>query len=309
MVKPKSQIQTAQSAPRQKTAWRSKSHVAETDDTVCPHCRNTVRASYSVCPNCGRSLTPDRCSFCGSGLKENARFCSHCGQSREGIICPECGTLNARNFCRKCNAPLTNLAQQAIKAANSDPAFKCIRAKADELAQLHARIELLKNSPSQGGDMPRLSDSDKALLEEYAELLGSIGAYTPATTTSPDTDQSEREAYSDTTMTLEDLMKAYREKAEEMNVALATLAPPPDFTPEQQRDYYSARKIMKVENVYDLSGYQPTMWICNFCGAYHCTPSECAEPNLGGTWVYISQEEYIQRFKRELNVTSKIIIE
>lgn len=309
MVKPKTQILADQSEPRQRTSWRSKAHAARTEETVCPNCRNIVKASYSICPHCGRSLIPDRCSFCGSAMKENANFCSHCGQSRNGTICPECGTLNARNFCRKCNAPLTKLAHQAIMEANSDSAFKCLRAKADELAQLHIKIELLKNAPSQGSNIPQLSDSDKAMLDEYAELLGSIGACTPVATTSLDTDKSERVTYSDTTMTLEELMKAYREKAEEMNTALAALTPPPDFTPEQQRDYYSARKILSVENVYDLSGYQPTMWICNYCGAYHCTPSECAEPQLGGKWIYISQEEYVEKFKKELNMTSRLIIE
>ncbi|MDE6286627.1 MAG: hypothetical protein K2L99_06515, partial [Muribaculaceae bacterium] len=87
--------------------------------------------------------------------------------------------------------------------------------------------------------------------------------------------------------------KAYKEKAAEMNAALAALVPPPDYTPQQKRDYFSARKVIRSHVHADLSEYNPSVWCCNYCGCLHNNPSECAEPQLGGTWIYQSPEEYI----------------
>ena len=103
-----------------------------------------------------------------------------------------------------------------------------------------------------------------------------------------------RVQYADAVLSLDEIMTAYREKVAEMNAALSAMVPPPGFVPEQQRDYYSARRVASVHTEYDLSGYQPTVWKCNLCGALHNCPSECAEPQLGGTWVYVTPEQYIE---------------
>lgn len=275
--------------------WRPKEAKKNQPGTQCPYCGDDIKASYAICPNCGRSLTPDKCSFCGAAMKPGAKFCTHCGQSREGVVCPECGTLNARNFCRKCNTPLTAMAQKAMEAAKADPAFKAVQAKAEELAELHARIEELRNGG--GESVAELSDADKALLDEYADILGSMGAYKPQPKTqSAPAPQAARRQYTDGgAPSLDDIMKAYKEKAAEMNAALAALVPPADYTPEQQRDYFSARKVIRTHTQADLSEYNPSLWCCNYCGCLHNNPSECAEPELGGTWIYQSPEEYIAK--------------
>lgn len=287
---------TPESMP--KNAWKPKQFVKDEGGEECPYCHALIVSGYAICPTCGRSLTPDKCSFCGAPKKITAKFCTRCGQSSEGLICPECGTLNSRNFCRKCNSPLTDMAQRALTTAQNDPIFKAVQKKADELAELHSRIEDLRNGSSDQLSV-ELSGEDKALLKEYADILSMIGA-SPIQVNQIDAESiteglPKRKQYSSDTTSIDELLRAYKEKAAEMNEALEALTPPRDFTPEQQRDYYSARKIATVvtETVCDMSGYRPTQWRCHFCNNLHDNPSECARPELGGVWEYISIEQYI----------------
>ncbi|MDE6300823.1 MAG: zinc ribbon domain-containing protein [Muribaculaceae bacterium] len=288
-------IKTSKSEGKPRQIWRPKPLKDKSASVECPYCGVAVKPTYVICPHCGHSLTPGKCSFCGAPMKPTAKFCTKCGQTKDGVTCPACGTLNSRNFCRKCNAPLTPMAQKALEAAQNDPAFKAVQAKARELAELHEQIESLKNTQPP----VRLSEADKALLDEYADVLGAIGATTPRPAPRMADPTPSRPQYEEKCMNLDDIMDAYRQKAEEMNAALAALTPPPDFTPEQQRDYYSARKVLNTEYTYtthvDMSGYSPSVWCCNYCGCLHNCPSECAEPQLGGTWIYVSPEEYIEQ--------------
>ena len=190
------------------------------------------------------------------------------------------------------------------------PSLQSHPSKSAELAELHARIEELRNAAETDEEsLPQLSEADCALLDEYADILGSIGAVKPKpqAVTTPET--PARQQYADITLSMDDIMAAYRSKAAEMDAALAALTPPPDFTPEQQRDYFSARKIGKVHTEYDMSGYPPSQWVCNFCGFRHNNPSECSEPQLGGTWIYVTPEQYVQENKSYLASQSSFVIE
>lgn len=273
-------------SPQPKQAWRPKSLRKESSGTVCPYCGATVNSGDAICVSCGRSLIPDKCSFCGSLMKPNAKFCTHCGQSREGVKCPECGALNSRNFCRKCNTPLTPRALKAIEAAKKDPKFKAVQKKAEELAELQSLIEEIQKGTSETKPIPQLSEEDQQLINEYASLLDSIGIEKPQIKPEAKEEEGIRKSYSTKAMSLEEIMDAYREKAAEMDEALANLVPPPEFTPEEQRDYYSARKIAR------LGQPVPMLWKCNLCGCLHPCPSECAEPQLGGVWVMVSLDEF-----------------
>lgn len=285
--------QRAKEAKQQRQTWKPKSHAKEAiADKQCPFCHKPINSGYALCPHCGHSLTPGKCSFCGAAMKAGARFCTHCGQSAQGIVCSECGTFNARNFCRRCNAPLTDMALRAVKQAASDPAFKAVEAKARELAELYTRIQSMKNG-SQGTEKTRqLSEADRAMLNEYADLLGLIGAYKPADSGSSSAEIHSETNFKDTSISFDEIMASYREKAAEMDAALAAMTPPAEFSPEQQRDYYSARQVVSHVQQIDLEGYQSVMWQCNFCGALHNNPSNCSAPELGGKWIYVSPEEF-----------------
>ena len=73
------------------------------------------------------------------------------------------------------------------------------------------------------------------------------------------------------------------EKLEEMKLLMEKLRPEGDMTPQMQRNYYSARKLPVLRKSVTKA---PVCWICNLCGCHHSHPSECAQPELGGTWVY-----------------------
>lgn len=287
-------------------AWRPKLEKVNNNSEECPYCHASISSDLAICPHCGHSLTPEKCSFCGAPMKPKAKFCSRCGQSREGVVCPECGTLNARNFCRHCNAPLTPMGRQALEQAKNDPKFKAIQKKADALAELQLQIDQLQKESAEAGHQPaELSEEDKAILNEYAEILASIGSSKIEHPQLKPIEPQKRREYSDPAANLQDIMEAYKEKAAELNATLAALVPPPEYTPEQQRDYYSARKVMTVNQEFDMSGYVPYLWKCNLCGALHQSPPECAKPELGGTWVHISVGEF-QKEHQAISVTMTI---
>lgn len=75
----------------------------------------------------------------------------------------------------------------------------------------------------------------------------------------------------------------YVQTVKSLNQLLSEMYPPAGSTPQQQRNYFSARKIAVVHQNRTLT---PTSWVCNFCGATHSNPSECAMPELGGQWLY-----------------------
>lgn len=158
--------------------------------------------------------------------------------------------------------------------------------KAAELESLRRQIEEARNAAH---EEPGLTDEDKALLDRYNTLFNSMGIPEPVQSPAP---VGSRKKYQVENLNLDEIMAAYREKAAEMDAALAALTAPPDFTPEQQRDYYSARKIATVEMEYDMSGYHPMMWRCNVCSALHPCPSDCVSPELGGQWIYLTPEQY-----------------
>lgn len=268
---------------RQNT-WRPKVPVAR-HSVNCQHCNHYCDAEWDICPECGHSLHPGKCSFCGAQTDPSKKFCTHCGQPKEGIVCPECGTHNSRNFCRKCNSPLTPRAQAACEEALSDPVFQAIQIKGEELNSLYCQIEESRNANrSQTG----LSAEDRSLLDRYDTLFKTAGISVPCQSPAV----KNRPQYHVQGLSFDEIIAAYREKAAEMDAALAALTPPPDFTPQQQRDYYSARKIARVDTQYDMSGYSPMMWRCNVCSALHPCPSDCVSPELGGQWIYISPEQY-----------------
>ncbi len=199
-----------------------------------------------------------------------------------------------------------------MEQAKKDPAFKAVQKKADELAELQRMInELQQHSETNDQTPAELSEADKALLNEYADILASIGtapikpAETKSSSQRGQAATSERRAYQDPCADLEDIMAAYREKAAELNQALSAMTPPPEYTPEQQRDYFSARKVMTINSEYDMSGYVPYLWKCNLCGALHNNPPECVKPELGGTWIHISVEDY-QKNSAPITVSASI---
>ena len=75
---------------------------------------------------------------------------------------------------------------------------------------------------------------------------------------------------------------------DEMQATLNSMLPDAGMTPQLQRNYYSARKVL-ITTVTKVK--VPLYWLCNAYNCQHSYPEECVEPWRGGRWVYSEREE------------------
>ncbi|MDE6410558.1 MAG: zinc ribbon domain-containing protein [Muribaculaceae bacterium] len=237
----------------------------------------------------------NNCSFCGSPMDEDDNFCPECGNPRSGIICPECGTLNHGSFCSKCNAPLDDLAREAVRQAKADPRFQEAERLAAELIELEEEIERLKKEASAEGNNPSgtgldtspiLSDQVKEALNKYNRLFADVAniqvketqAKTPSeTSANPISTESQ---FSIKSVTLKEAVERYKAVATQLQAKLDAMLPDAATTPQEQRNFFSARKIRSSKVVHG-----DRFWVCNYCGCKHHQPSECTKPWMGGKWI------------------------
>ena len=293
---------------------------ASSDGVGCPYCGQPVKKSWEWCPSCGHSLV-DWCTFCGADIPRGEDECPECGMSRSGIVCPKCGTRNAGGFCRKCNEPLTLAAKKELERAQKDPQFLKAAELAVQAAELLARIEAeeqevpeseikeielpedvlrlkellgkttlrrfdkLSNRSDQKRETGSVADPVEAPALRQAQGLRTSTTGEPCRTTCSAANKMKSKA---------ELRAEYSKIQEELNKALEGMLPPVGSTPQEQRNYFSARKL-PVEKVILTKGREA--WVCNFCGCWHNCPSECCEPWHGGKWVYEYKEEKILDFK------------
>lgn len=259
----------------------------------CVRCGVPIQADWEICPHCGQSLHAELCSFCGASMEADDSFCPDCGNPRTGIICPDCNTLNFRSFCRKCNRPLNEMAMQEMQKAKHDPVFQEMLALAQELADLEERI---LDTPSgeiseEDSEPPQLelSEADKKLIQQYKDLFAGSGSLKEISIPKPkplkETPVQARPKIQLNVkrVDLDEAKQLYKEKLEEMRGLMEKLRPEGDMTPQMQRNYYSARKLPVLRKSVSKA---PVCWVCNLCGCQHNQPSECAQPELGGTWIY-----------------------
>ena len=293
---------------------------ASSDGVGCPYCGQPVKKSWEWCPSCGHSLV-DWCTFCGADIPRGEDECPECGMSRSGIVCPKCGTRNAGGFCRKCNEPLTLAAKKELERAQKDPQFLKAAELAVQAAELLARIEAEEQEVPESEikeielpeDVLRLKELlGKTTLRRFDKLsdrsdqkreTGSVAdpVEAPALRQAQGLRASTTGEPCRTTCSAADKMKSkaelraeYSKIQEELNKALEGMLPPVGSTPQEQRNYFSARKL-PVEKVILTKGREA--WVCNFCGCWHNCPSECCEPWHGGKWVYEYKEEKKLDFK------------
>lgn len=259
----------------------------------CVRCGVPIQADWEICPHCGQSLHAELCSFCGASMEADDSFCPDCGNPRTGIICPDCNTLNFRSFCRKCNRPLNEMAMQEMQKAKHDPVFQEMLALAQELADLEERI---LDTPSgeiseEDSEPPQLelSEADKKLIQQYKDLfagsrsLEEISIPKPEPLKETPVQARPKIQLNVKRVDLDEAKQSYKEKLEEMRGLMEKLRPEGDMTPQMQRNYYSARKLPVLRKSVSKA---PVCWVCNLCGCQHNQPSECAQPELGGTWIY-----------------------
>ena len=264
---------------------------ASSDDIGCPHCGQPVKKSWEWCPSCGHSLV-DWCTFCGADIPRGEDECPECGMSRSGVVCPKCGTRNAGGFCRKCNEPLTLAAKKEQERALKDPQFVKAAELAVQAAELLARIE------AEEQEVPESEIKEIELPEDVLRLKELLGKTTLRQAQGPDGKQTQpldgKQQQAQRPKSKAELRAEYSKIKAELDKALNEMLPPVGSTPQEQRNYFSARKL-PVEKVILTKGREA--WVCNFCGCWHNCPSECCEPWHGGKWVYEYKEEKILDFK------------
>lgn len=264
---------------------------ASSDDIGCPHCGQPVKKSWEWCPSCGHSLV-DWCTFCGADIPRGEDECPECGMSRSGVVCPKCGTRNAGGFCRKCNEPLTLAAKKELERAQKDPQFLKAAELAVQAAELLARIE------AEEQEVTGQESKEVELPEDVLRLKELLGKTTLRQAQGPDGKQTQpldgKQQQAQRPKSKAELRAEYSKIQEELNKALEGMLPPVGSTPQEQRNYFSARKLPVDKTIQTKTR---EAWVCNFCGCWHNCPSECCEPWHGGKWVYEYKEEKILDFK------------
>ena len=214
--------------------------------------------------------------------------CPECGMPAGGVKCPKCGTLNHRSFCSACNEPLTRAAQKAIQKALADPKVQQAAEMCSRLAELEAELEAagadISEDSSEEGNEP-LSEGARRMMEIMGKVKPGMPEHAKPAQPAP-ADPKPVSAKRDVAKIKEE----YRRTVRDVNKILDEMLPPAGSTPQEQRNFFSARKVA-VETTIRQKVKVPIEWICNYCGCHHNNPSECAEPQLGGTWVYIEKVE------------------
>lgn len=258
--------------------------VENTGSGVCPHCGATIAPGLEFCPVCGAKLV-DYCTFCGAPMRPEDIDCPECGMPAEGIECPTCHIRNHRPFCGQCGRPLSRAARIAVDRAKLDPKVKEAAVALMRIAELEAELDGAGPAPEDEG--PREPTEGELRLRE---LMGQVG-FKPAEAPKAERPKTERSRA--------EIMAEYQKAVEDANRAMEEMLPPAGMTPQEQRNYATARKVAVLETVQEswrgIPIKESMAWECNYCHVLHNNPCECARPGLGGKWVHCTTCEVVDR--------------
>jgi RNA polymerase subunit RPABC4/transcription elongation factor Spt4 len=248
------------------------------NEKSCSFCGGIVSGNQEICPHCRRKLV-SYCTFCGAPMGPEEKECSQCGAPAGGIICPKCGTLSFRAFCPECNEPLTRAAKKAVEKAQSDPKFQQLQELVSKAEELRAQIENTATDVIEGLEVSK----DQLVINERECKPQTLDSSESAVSNGTDNEIAPPKSSIKYDTSAKDL-----EKLEiDIDKLLSEMLPPAGSTPQQQRNYFCARKIDLVKTKTVTKTVQnPLGWVCNLCGCTHRQPSECAMPELGGRWIY-----------------------
>lgn len=246
--------------------------------TSCPHCGAHLTAGMEICPQCGTKLV-DYCTFCGAPMLPNDMDCPECSCPADGLTCPHCGHISFRPFCTHCGKPITLAAKRTVERAKNDPkvqqAVKIFTKMAELEAELNGSGQQGATTPTDGAPQ-QLSEGEQRLQE----LMAMVG-FTPAEHIQVQPKQKARSR--------EDIIREYKEAAAEAAKVLEDMLPPAGMTPQEQRNYATARKVAVTEIVKTVTNIMK--WVCHECHVEHDHPSECSFEKLGGTWTVVGTQE------------------
>lgn len=261
-------------------------------DLLCSNCKNPVDEVDELCPHCGNRIHSSYCSFCGAPMSHDDLYCGECGGSVKGIPCPNCGTICFRSFCPNCNQAVDDLGKEELRKAMSDPVYLRACMLVEHIVELQEGNSIQENTAEVSNDI-------MGILDRYSNLQDSSDfneengmSQKQLIIDSKRIDVEEDKAISLTYT--EDLVSDISSSVKELDELLKSMIPDPGLTPQMQRNYFCARKVA----VYHKSIVKVQVgWRCNLCGCIHKSPSECAKPELGGTWVYYNKESIVKSYK------------
>ena len=271
---------------REKEAVKEKTAPAEEASPYgkCPHCGAPIHPDFEICPVCGGKLA-DYCTFCGAPMTPNDVDCPECGMPAEGVMCPSCHIRNYRPFCRQCSQPLSKAARRAVDKAKADPKVQEAARLLKRVAELQAELEGAVPENEAEYEEPQGPTEGELRLQELMSKVGFKPAETPKATTRK------------MGRTREAVMEEYRKAVEDANKVMEEMLPPAGSTPQEQRNYYTARKVAVMEIVeekwYGIPIEKTMGWECNRCHVLHRDPSECAVREFGGKWITCTDNEVV----------------
>lgn len=249
----------------------------------CPHCGTPLENDkYEICPVCGGKLV-DYCTFCGAPMRPDDVDCPECGMPSEGVICPTCNIRNFRSFCRQCSQPLSRAARKAVEKARQDPKVHEATRLMSKLAELEAELEA--SIPDEDEEEPQGPTEGELRLREIMAKVG----FTPA--------QKPKVTKRRIGRSRQEILAEYQKAIDEANKVFEEMLAPQGSTPQEQRNYYTARKVAVMEVIehtwYGIKKEDVMCWECNRCHVLHNNPQNCAVREFGGKWIRCSSTEIV----------------
>ena len=240
----------------------------------CPHCGANVSAAYEICPECGWKLV-NYCTFCGAPMNPEDMDCPECGLPADGVMCPTCNVRNFRPFCKQCGKPLSRAARMAVEKAKKDPKVQEAARLLKQIADLQAELQ---GAAGETEEVEPAGPTEGELrLQELMAKVGFTAAEKPKATKSKGGRSRE------------EILAEYQKAIDDANHVMSEMLPPAGSTPQEQRNYYTARKVAVMEIIeekwYGLPIQKAMGWECNKCHVLHNTPSECCYQEFGGEWI------------------------
>ena len=268
--------------------------------TTCPYCGSAVEPDYEICPVCGHKLV-EYCTFCGANMAATDIDCPECGMPSDGITCPDCGALNFRSFCRKCNRPLSRAARKAVEKAKTDPKVQEAVSILVKMAELEAEMRNATDDDDDVVDNTPHEPTEKEL--RLRELMGKVG-FKPA-------EKPKVQPKQNKSRSREEIQAEYQRMVEEANKVLESMVPPAGSTPQEQRNYSTARKVAVMETYKEkvtvsyIAGQEEKLgWVCNECQIFHQCPEQCGVRQYGGHWttrtvdIWVTREEEVEKQRK-----------
>ena len=208
-----------------------------------------------------------RCPHCGATVHQDDEICPSCGR-RLVDYCTFCGAPMewSDTECPECGAPADDIRCPACGTL-SHRSF-CPKCNTPVTRAAVRMVEAAKADPlfaRASAESARVEDLELKLVQ------------------APPAEARQIE---------QELIKV----TDDLNAILEQMLPPAGSTPQEQRNYFCARKVAVTTST---TTRIRVGWVCNYCGCTHNQPSECSKPYLGGTWKYeditTSTTEYIKK--------------